>query len=248
METTGDVLRLVIRQASASQYSDAQLDDTKGLVQRHFPWSPPLELTVTARFSHSGDELKGTAGFGFWNDPFMMSGRRPPALPRAAWFFFSAPPSDLKLDTSTPGSGWKAATIDATGLRALAWAPLAPVWVALMGLPSLYRRLWPPVQRSLRIRELALSADMTGWHDYRLDWLPDRCRFSVDGHCVLEAPSPSGRMGFVLWIDNQYMVAKPWGRFAWGLVEMPGEQWMEVRRLSIANLNAGSNDAGGSHG
>ena len=55
-------------------------------------------------------------------------------------------------------------------------------------------------------------------------------------------------MGFVMWIDNQYMVAKPWGRFGWGLLEVPGEQWMEVRRLSIAGLNANSTYPGDPHG
>jgi len=233
LQADDNIIRLTTHQASASGYSDAQLDDYQDLPRRAFPWSPPLHLSLTVRFSHNADRLRGTAGFGFWNDPFMMTGARPPALPRAAWFFFASPPSDMKLDFASPGCGWKAATIDTTRLRALAWAPLAPLLVPVMNLPGLYRRLWPPVQRSLSIREAPLNIDMRDWHDYRLDWSPQRCRFLLDNQLVLEAPSLRGRMGFVLWLDNQYMVARPWGHFAWGLLDVPDVQWMEVRRLSI---------------
>jgi hypothetical protein len=204
---------------------------------------PPLTLKITARFSHDAHRLRGTAGFGFWNDPFMMTGGRSPALPRATWFFFASPPSDMKLDPAVPGRGWKAATIDATRLQAIAWAPLAPLLVPLMNVHSLYRWLWPPVQRSLSIREAPIEIDMTGWHDYRLDWTPQQCRFLLDNELILEAPAPRGRMGFVLWLDNQYMVARPWGRFAWGLLDMPDDQWMEVRRLSIEHLPSNASGA-----
>ena len=238
-------VRLTTTGASATSYSDAQLDDYQNLPRRRFGWSPPLLLNLTARFSGSQSELRGTAGFGFWNDPFMMSSRRPPALPRAVWFFFASPPSDMRLDPAVAGHGWKAATIDATGAGALVWAPLAPLWVALMNVPGLYRTLWPPVQRSLRIREAWLDVPMTEWHEYRLDWRCDVCRFFVDGRPILEAPSPGGRLGLVVWIDNQFMVVKPWGRFAWGLVDAPGEQWMEIRSLSIRRPDAGPDVSGG---
>jgi hypothetical protein len=229
-------VNLKLSHASASRYSNAQLDDYHHLPQRRFPWSPPLRLQVTARFSHNSHTLRGTAGFGFWNDPFLMTGSRAPALPRAVWFFFGSQPSDMKLDHRTPGWGWKAATIDATRPSAIAWAPLAPLFVPLMNIPLFYRHLWPFVQRSLRIREALLSFDMADWHDYRLDWSCLRCQFFVDDHLVLEAPSPRGPMGFVLWLDNQYMIVKPWGRFAWGLLDVSETQWMEVRQLSIDSL------------
>ena len=44
-------------------------------------WRPPLRLQVEARSSHGVGELRGTAGFGFWNDPLAMTGVRRPALP-----------------------------------------------------------------------------------------------------------------------------------------------------------------------
>jgi hypothetical protein len=36
-----------------------------------------------------------------------------------------------------------------------------------------------------------------------------------------------------MWLDNQYAVVKPWGRFGYGLLEAPGRQWMEVDTLAI---------------
>ncbi|NJN98965.1 MAG: hypothetical protein HC875_35160 [Anaerolineales bacterium] len=83
----GETLRLVTIGATATQYTDAQLDDYQTLARRDFLWRPPVQMTVRARFSHAAGELKGTAGFGFWNDPFMMTGWRWPALPRVIWFF-----------------------------------------------------------------------------------------------------------------------------------------------------------------
>ena len=57
---------------------------------------------------------------------------------------------------------------------------------------------------------------------------------SVDEKPVLEeAPSPRGPLGFVMWLDNQYMVMTPWGRLGWGLLDIPGSQWMEVDWLAL---------------
>jgi len=191
-------------------------------------------MTVRARFSHPAGTLRGTAGFGFWNDPFLMTGARPPALPRAVWFFYASPPSEMKLDLETPGWGWKVATIDAQRPEAFPWALLAPGVVPLMNLRSVYRRLWPSVQRALRIREAWIPVEMTGWHTYVLVWGKREARFEVDGEVILrDAPSPRGPLGFVMWMDNQYMVATPWGRIAWGLLDVPDCQWMEVEALEI---------------
>lgn len=245
LEPTDGGLRLTISHATAHTYSDAQLDDYRALPRRRFPWRPPLRLTVHARFSHlsadqegaTGPYLRGTAGFGFWNDPFMMTGTRPPTLPRAVWFFYGSPPSNLKLDSETPGSGWKAATLDACRPVTLPLAIAAPLLVPLMNAPGLYRRIWPVLQRALGIRERLITAPMTEWHTYQLDWETERATFRLDGAPILEdAPTPRGPLGFVLWLDNQTMVATPWGRLRWGLLPVPGPQWIEVDRLEINPL------------
>ena len=237
VESSVEALRLVVSDVSSSQYSDAQIDDYQGLTRREFHWHPPLRMTVNARFSHPAGVLRGTAGFGFWNDPFMMTGKRPPTLPRAVWFFYSSPPSNLKLARDVPGDGWKAATIDALAPRALAWVPVAPLGVLLMNARPLYRRLWPQIQRSLCIREAAIETDMTDWHTYCLEWRESGVSFSVDGVLLLDgSPAPRGPLGFVAWVDNQYMIATPWGRFGWGLLETPGRQWLEIAGLTLDPL------------
>lgn len=242
LEPTGWSLRFVTKNAGRAKYSNAQIDDYQGLPRRRFAWHPPLRLTVRARFSHPANDnpadgspakLCGTAGFGFWNDPFLMTGLRTPTLPRAVWFFSASLPSDMKLDLRVPGHGWKAATIDALRPASLALAPIALPAILLMKQPALYCRLWPPIQRTLKIGEAEVPADMTQWHTYSLDWGQEQARFSMDGQPLLEAPSPRGPLGFVMWLDNQYMVATPQGRFRWGVLDAPGYQWMEVERLSI---------------
>lgn len=180
-----------------------------------------------------------------------MTEARLPALPRAIWFFYASPPSNIKLDVGAPGYGWKAATIDALRPAALLLAPLALPAALLMNLPSFYRRLWPPIQRAFKIREAMVEAEIgsepvaqhrsscatTEWRTYTIEWGIERARFLVDAAPILEnAPAPGGPLGFVMWLDNQYMVVTPWGRLGWGLLDVPGRQWMEVDRLTIEPL------------
>lgn len=232
--TPSSTLRLVNEDTSSREYTDAQIDDYQGLSRRRFPWRPPLELRIRARFSHPVGELSGTAGFGFWNDPFLMTEARVPTLPRAIWFFYASAPSDMKLDPHTPGRGWKAATVDALRPLAFLLAPVALPTVLLMNLRPLYWALWPRVQRALNVRERSVEVDTTEWHTYVLEWGVRRATFRVDREPVLRSVcSPRGPLGFVMWLDNQYLVVKPWGRFGWGLLEKPGRQWMEVDQLVI---------------
>ncbi len=234
IECTSTSWRFINEPVRAGCYTDAQIDDYQGLKRRDFLWRPPLTLEVCARFSHPSGELKGTAGFGFWNDPFMMTGARFPTLPRAIWFFYASPPSNMKLALDTPGCGWKVATIDATRLPFFLLAPTAPLAVPLMHIKPLYRRLWPIAQRAISVSEAMIEAPMTGWHRYRLEWNPSRVRFSVDGKVLLDGDtSPRGPLGFVMWIDNQAMILTPWGRFSWQTLELVHRQWMEVKELSI---------------
>src|SRR5688500_6195648 len=83
--TAGGALHL--RNApSPNRYTNAQIAD----YTYHnclFRWRPPARMTVLARASAPADELRGTAGFGFWNHPFSPDVRRLPRLPQAIWFF-----------------------------------------------------------------------------------------------------------------------------------------------------------------
>lgn len=236
-----DGIRLAVHASNPVCYSNAQLDDYRALPRRAFPNRPPLALTVRARFSHEaaadrgGPGLLGTAGFGFWNDPFAMSGARWPTLPRALWFFYAGPPSDMKLDIGTPGWGWKAAALDALRPEAIPPALAAPLLIPLMRSPALYRRAWPGIQRRLRIAEALVPGPMTAWRDYRIEWGQTLARFFVDGQPVLDAPAPRGPLGFVIWCDNQYMIVTPQGRFGYGNLPA-GPQWLDFSSLRIAPM------------
>ena len=215
-------------------YTNAQWDDYAHLPRRAFPWSPPLTFTVRARFSHAAGELAGTAGFGFWNDPFAMTGARVPSLPRAAWFFYASPPSDMALARGVAGYGWKAAVIDAWRLPFFALLPSAPLAVPLMRRGAAYRALWPVAQAAIGVDEAAVGVPMAAWHTYRIEWETRRVGFFVDGAPVLETDrAPRGRLGLVIWMDNQYMVVTPQGRFCHGLLPQTQTQWMEVAEVAV---------------
>ena len=231
---TDDGLRFLNAPTDGRSYTNAQLDDYAGLRRADFRWRPPLTLTVRARFSQPAGQLRGTAGFGFWNDPFLMTERRLPTLPRALWFFYASPPSDMALATGVPGYGWKAATIDALTPRAVSLAPLAPLALLGMQLRHFRARLWPLLQRRLGIAEAPVTADMTEWHTYVIEWHRDSVCFAVDGQAVLRTEcAPHGPLGLVMWIDNQFMVARPTGRLRHGLLPLAEAQWMDVAEVVI---------------
>lgn len=237
LEQAGAGLRLVTGVAATRQYSDAQLDDYQVAGGPRFRWHPPLRLKLRARFSHAEGALPGTAGFGFWNYPWLPVIPGLPRLPQAVWFFYASPPSNMKLDLLAPGWGWKAATIDAGQTTALALAPLALPAVLLMQAPLLYRALWPIIQCGVGVRETPVAATMTEWHSYELEWGVHAAHFWVDGVSVLaHAPAPRGPLCFVCWVDNQYLVVTPQGRVAWGLLDLAEPQWMEVEHLEIVRL------------
>jgi hypothetical protein len=236
---TGPPLRLVLPPV-AGGYADAQIDDY-GLpaVQRRrdYPWRPGVRLRVQARFSHEAGTLQGTAGFGFWNAPFGDPTVRWPALPQAVWFFYASAPSDLPLPLRGPGRGWFAATIDAARPAALALAPTSPLVLLLHQLPPLRRRLWPFIRRCLGISFWPLSVSMTGWHTYELHWQKAGSIFLVDGQTVYQTPhAPRGPLGFVTWLDNQYMVLTVNGRMRWGTVAITETQWLELANLQTVLL------------
>jgi hypothetical protein len=237
VQQAGGVLRCAIDPATKRQYSDAQITDYAGLSRRDYPWQPPLRLTVRAWASHSSAALRGTAGFGFWNQPFVPIGRELPRLPRAIWFFFGSPPNKMALAQGVPGWGWKAAALDATRPAGLLLAPLAPIGFALMRVPALYRRLWPVGQRAIGVSEALLGVDLVEPHTYALEWRRDGAIFQVDGREVLRAPTaPRGPLGFIAWIDNQYAVVTPQGRFKFGLLETSEQQWLALDEIVIEPL------------
>jgi hypothetical protein len=224
------LLHMIVSQAQT--YSDAQISDYES---HQFRWKPPLRMMVRARTS--SDNLIGTAGFGFWNQPF-MPGQSRLRLPQAIWFFFSSPPSNMQLAKNVPGPGWKAAAIDASRWSFLALAPITPVGVLLMRVPALYDTLWPIGQRAIGVSERLLDARLlTETHIYKLEWRKNGATFTIDSAVVHETTSaPRGPLGFVAWIDNQYAVATPQGQFGFGIVPIEREQSLMLEAITIETL------------
>ncbi|RMG92204.1 MAG: hypothetical protein D6706_17250 [Chloroflexi bacterium] len=228
-------------------YADAQIDDygetavshsfLSRLSRRHYPWQPPLHLQLRARFSHPLHLLQGTAGFGFWNAPFGDPTVLLPTLPRATWFFFASAHSDLPFAPFGRQNQWFAAAMNVLLHRAIWLLPVGPILLLLHQVPRWRNVLWPRVQRFLHIHSTPLVCSLTEWHKYELFWLSDGCRFLVDDELVWKtAVTPQGPLGFVCWIDNQYLRATPDGRFRWGTIPVTQSQWLEIEELTISPL------------
>ena len=234
----GETVSLQLGVTPEEMYSNAQVDDYHQTGEMR--WRAPVVMKVHARFSGTGEKLRGTAGFGFWNDPLGMTrqgdhqGWLPRVrLPQAIWFFFAAQPSQMPLARRVPGWGWKAATIDASSALARVLLPVAPLGMLACRVPVLYHVLWPLAQRVLKIDERVVPVSMDAWHVYELQWRKDGARFVVDGEVVLQTPfAPRGPLGFVAWIDNQFMVATPQGVIQHGVVSVEG-QGLDLAALEV---------------
>jgi hypothetical protein len=228
-------LALTLGPTTAQAYSNAQIDDYRGLGAQRFLHQPPLTLSLRARFSHPSGALLGTAGFGFWNYPLVLGARDWPRLPTAIWFFYGSPPGNMALAQGVPGHGFKAAVIETTRPQALALIPFAPLAVPLLNLPPVERRLWPLIQRAVGVRETPIAAQMSEWHSYALRWGQRSADFFVDGQPVLlNAPAPAGPLCLVIWLDNQYLIVTPQGRLGWGLLPSAERQWIEIEQVRLS--------------
>ena len=247
LDVTPSGLRLALPDgAPAGIYCDAQIDDYGTLPPSRFPWQPPVHMVVRARASHPAHPaqplppdqleqqqwLRGTAGFGFWNYPFSLTGAVL-RLPAAVWFFAASPPSNMALVPGSPGWGWKAQVVHAHRPGAVMAAlptAAAVAWARVSRREQLAAR-W--VQRLSGTSEAPLEADLREWHSYTIDWQPDRARFAVDGVEVLSvANPPRGPLGFVAWVDNQYAIATPRGQFRFGTLAT-GPEWLELESVRI---------------
>ena len=231
--------------AAAKRYTDAEINDYIGAKRRGFAWRPPLRMTLRARASHpiarpdapEADDmaLRGTAGFGFWNAPFMLA-QRVGRLPDAVWFLYASPPSQLSLMPEVPGWGWKAQVVHAQRWGAVASALPTLAAMAWARLSNNDRPAARWVQRLSGTHEALLTADLAAWHTYRLDWQREQATFFVDEAIVYTVPHPpQGPLGFVAWIDNQYAIVTPRGAFRSGVLQT-GPQSLELADLAITPL------------
>ncbi len=217
-------------------YRVAQLDDYSNLRRRHFPWQPPIILSLRAR--SSTPRVPGTWGFGLWNDPFSLSlgfgggSRRVPTLPNAAWFFFASSQNYLSFRDDKPAQGFLAQTFRSTQIPTPLLACGAMTFPLLLW-PGLARKLRPLFRGWIEEDSFTLKVDVTQWHEYSLEWHIDRVTFRVDDQTIETAITPKPPLGFVIWIDNQFAAFPSNGRLSFGSLENPHPAWLEIENLSI---------------
>ena len=236
-DTPNGVKLCLFKTGGTAAYANAQLDDYRIDQSNTFRWQANVRLHIRARISEPTSVLTGTAGFGFWNAPVGVGVRSIPSPPAAAWFFFAGPESNIAPVYGVPGFGWKAATLDARTRRFWLLLSTAPVALLLMRIPRAYRLLWPIAQRAMRSDEKLLAATTEEWHDYTITWTSHFVRFEIDGQNVhTSLDPPHGPMGFVAWIDNQYMIATPQGRFGQGVVPVSEPRNLEIAQLCLEEI------------
>ncbi len=233
-DLTAGHFRLSIPGGPAGEYRLAQLDDYSQSGRGQLDWHTPCSLNLKARVSQN--DMRGTWGFGFWNDPFVASlglggmARRLPALPNAAWFFHASPPNYLSLRDDLPAQGFLAAVFSSPLISPVLLAP------GLLAAPLL---AWPPGARFLRrmarrmIHEnsCVVQTNPAEWHTYQIELTDHGSRFRVDEKLIFETPVvPRGRLGLVLWIDNQYAGFDPGGRLKYGALDNP-PGWLEIELM-----------------
>ena len=219
------------------RYMLAQIDDYMHLPRSGFPHQPPIRIYLEAQVSAA--DLPGTWGFGLWNDPFSFGfgaggmSRVLPELPNAAWFFYGSSGNFLSLRDDQPASGFHAKTFS---------SPLIPSLFSLGAIPELPLLLWKGGRKWARrvsrwfVQEEAAPIDIcvNDWHAYELLWERDRVTFFVDGDIHLKTSiSPRGKLGLVIWIDNQFFRFTLEGEIGFGFQPTGRSHWMVVREFSM---------------
>lgn len=232
--------RLSIPGGSAGAYRLAQLDDYSRSGRGQFRWRSPCSIRIKARVSEN--DLPGTWGFGWWNDPFAASlglsgmARRLPTLPNAAWFFHASPANYLSLRDDLPAQGLLAAVFSSPVIPSLLLAPglLAAPLLAWRASARFIRHL---ARQIIHEDSCLLQADAAGWHTYRIDLAERGTCFYLDETLVYESNlAPKGRLGLVVWIDNQYAAFTPAGRLSYGTLQNP-PAWMEIMLVNVDEVN-----------
>jgi hypothetical protein len=229
--------RLSIPEIKTKKYCLAQVDNYMHLARPKFPYQPPLKICLEACVSNP--EIKGTWGFGLWNDPFSLGfaaggmSRLLPVLPNVAWFFYASEENYLSLRDTQPGAGFHVKSF---------CSPLLPSLLSVLAVPGLPFVFWLPAARLLRrlsrviVKEdtKILAVPVDTWHTYNLVWEDAIVHFSVDEVEVFRtAVSPQGRMGLVIWIDNQYFRFDRLGKLGFGFLQTPAPEQLQVRNLMI---------------
>jgi hypothetical protein len=235
IECEAGILRFAANGADEGKLTDAEIGDYRAVPPSRLPWKPPVRLTVRARMSHGADKMYGTAGFGFWNDPFDWLGNVS-APPSAVWFLFASRQSEMAFAEGAPGNGWKAASLNGGTANRVELA----VGNALFSLPGMTRIVYRLAQTRIHAYELVLEGvELTEWHAYRIEWLAGAADFFVDDVLVLRAMEPpTVPLGFVAWIDNNCASIGSSREFQFSRLGFVQRQWMELGQVQIEPIEA----------
>lgn len=232
--------KLSIPSGRSADYRWAQLDDYLHLPRRDFHWIPPAQLSLSARVSEP--QLPGTWGFGFWNDPFNVSlglsgtARRLPSLPNAAWFFYASEQNHLSLRNDLPAHGMLMATFTSPRIPSIFLSPGIPL-LPFLSVPLTSRHLRRLARVMIHEDAARLEMDPTTWHDYKLEWHLGKVRFFLDDRVYFETEiCPKGKLGLVIWIDNQYAAFPPDGKIKFGTLPHPRSAWLEIKDIHLCEL------------
>ncbi len=227
--------RLELPPGTAHSYRLAQLDDHAKSGRSDFEHTPPLTLSLQARVS--AQDLPGTWGFGFWNEPFgflLSLGAQPlrlPSLPQAAWFFHASAQNYLSFRDDLPACGFLAATFRSRLVPSLLLVLGSPLlgFTLLSTTTQFVRRL---IRRLVRQDTALVDLAVTEWHDYQLRWEIGSVKFSVDNEEIFDTKvAPQAPLSLVIWIDNQYAALPSTGRLRYGYLPNSEPAWMEVRQI-----------------
>jgi hypothetical protein len=224
---------------AARIYRVSQWDDYSHLHRKDFPHHPPISISLQAKVSE--ESLPGTWGFGLWNDPFSLgigvkgSGVRLPALPQAVWFFYGSPKNDLSFQSKAAANGWMASVFTSKSVPSIL-LPLGLTFLPFLTVKSTARWLRKLASSFIQDDFVRLDMDVTAWHTYRLDWLPDQVCFYVDGVAIFSSSlSPKPPLGLVIWIDNQFAAFTADGSVVFGTEANPVPASLEINGFEITS-------------
>ena len=225
-------LKLSLNPTEKLEYSNAQWDDYRYLKRKDFQNHAELTFQCEAKWT-GPDDMVGTSGFGFWNDPFMMTGWRWPALPQAFWFMFESKRSKLSFESSEDHqTGLSAMVVNAKSLSAILWMMFCALTFPMLVLAPWrrwLRRVWPQALQQFKV---PLNINTKTWQQYKIKWETNSIKFWVNDTLVLDqAVSVTEPQGLVIWMDNQYAVVEPWGVWSFGSEPINGEQALELKSV-----------------
>jgi hypothetical protein len=158
-------------------------------------------------------------------------------LPNTAWFFFASPQNYLSLRDDVPARGFLVQTFSSLKIPPILLG-LGAIGYPLMVSPRIARVVRRVLRNTVRDDSYKLTHDVTDWCKYSLAMEEGRVVFQVDDATTFSTEViPTGRLGIVIWIDNQYLSFKPNGRLSYGTLECSETAWLEIRDIEVTRID-----------